>query len=212
MATKSKEQYVKIPNGVIRDPNLSSLDFVLLIKLKMLQFVNHSDKFMINSKDHIKIPFGVSDNRTIKKSLDNLFRQSYILNEVILDSRSMGEVHLNSELLNPHKGYTCIYTSLLKHTPVVDSTGIRLICYYESYINRIVSGANKFCFCGVDTITKDTGLSNNTIIKYNRLLHDKGLVTVEKHRTGTEYKYDENDKIIFSKYNNHYTVNWDKIV
>lgn len=211
MAAKPKSQFVKIPNGLIRDPNLSSLEFVLLVKFKLLQYINHSDKFPINRKEHIKEPFGIADNRTIKKSLDNLLELEYIRDKIIIDSHSIGEVHLNSGLLNLKKNYTCIYGSLLRLVPLIDCTGVRLISYYESYINRTTT-INQFCYTSIETITNETGLAKNTIIKYNKLLSDKGFISVDKHKLGTEYKYDGKDKIIFSKYNNHYTVNWDKIL
>lgn len=140
-----------------------------------------------------------------------MLKLEYICNEVIIDSHSIGEVHLNRKLLTMNKNYACIYGSLLRHIPTIDCTGVRLVSYYESYINRS-SAINQFCYASIETITKETGLAKNTIIKYNKILCDKGFISVDKHKLGTDYKYDGKDKIVFSKYNNHYTVNWDKII
>ncbi|OMD71199.1 hypothetical protein [Paenibacillus odorifer] len=211
---KKKVQYIQIPNALIRDPNLTSLDFLILIKLKQLQFINGSYEFCFNSKEHIKLPLNINDNRTVKKSLDNLYKHKYILQPVKIDSHSFGKVMLNSLLINAKNNYTHVYTSVMKKLPLLGYNGFRLLFYYESYINRKAIGkaSNQFCYTSIDTISKETGLTNKTIIKYNELLKKERFLDIDKHELGTDYRYDENDKVIFNRYNNHYFVRLENIL
>ncbi|QWU14415.1 hypothetical protein SAMN04487895_101726 [Paenibacillus sophorae] len=205
------KQYVQMPNSIIRNPELSSLDFAILIKLKTLQYINGSNEFVISSKEHIKDQLHINDNRTIKKSFDNLNRNQYILEPVKIDSHSKGKIFLNEQLVKSKNKFTHVYVDILKHIPRIGFNGVRLLFYYESYINRKIT-LNQFCYTGIATISRETGLNSKTIIKYNGILKKEKLLSIEKHELGTDYRYDENDKIIFSKYNNHYSVRLENIL
>lgn len=203
-----------MPNLIIRDPNLSSIEFLILIKLKQLQFTNGSSSFKFNSKEHLKIPLGINDNRTLHKALTNLYSFKYILEPAKIDSHSVGTVLLNEILIKSKSKFTHIYISLLDKLPLIKPNGIKLLCYYESYINRSdrVNPSSQFCYTSIETIAKETGLTRKTIIKYNNILEKNSLLDVDKHKLGTDYHYDDNDKIIFNKYNNHYFVRLENIL
>jgi hypothetical protein len=136
------------------------------------------------------------------------------LEQVKIDSHSFGTVSLNETLIKSKTKFTHIYISLLDKLPIIQANGIRLLCYYESNINR--SDRNKpgshFCFTSIDTISQETGLSRKTIIKYNLILERAKLLDIDKHKLGTDYRYDDKDGIIFNKYNNHYFVRLENIL
>jgi len=100
---------------------------------------------------------------------------------------------------------------MLNHIKDIDFNGFRLLAYYESYINRRDS-RKLFCYMSIETIKQETGLHKATIIKYNRVLVDKRLLEVVKHDLGTDYRYSDEGKIIFNKFNNHYTVRLENIL
>lgn len=203
-----------MPNSIIRDPNLSSIEFLVLIKLKQLQFINRSSNFKFNSKEHLKIPLDINDNRTLHRTLNNLYDNRYILEPVKIDSHSIGTVSMNDALIKSKSKFTHIYTSLLDKMLHIQANGIRLLCYYESYINRNDKDkpSSHFCFTSIDTISQETGLSRKTIIKYNSVLEKANLLDIDKHKLGTDYRYDDKDKVIFNKYNNHYYVRLENIL
>lgn len=168
----------------------------------------------INSKEHVKLPLGINDNRTIKKSMDNLYKQKYILQPVKIDSHSMGKIELNESLVKSKNKFTHVYVSSLEMLSRIGQIGIRLLFYYESYTNRNdkIKASSQFCYTSLDTISKETGLTRKTIIKYNDILKKEKLLDIDIHKLGTDYRYDENDKVIFNRYNNHYYVRLENIL
>jgi hypothetical protein len=207
----SNIRHVQIPNQVIRNPNVSSLEFMIITKFKELEYENSSSEFFIHSKSHLKDVFRLNDNRTIKKSLNNIYEEGYLSKPVTIDSHSIGKVILNNELLKVKSNFTQVYMSIMKYYDSIGANGVRLLFYYESYINRKITN-NQFCYASIKTISAETGLNSKTIIKYNEILKKQKLLHIDKHKLGTEYRYDENDKVIFSKFNNHYSVRLESIL
>lgn len=207
----SNIRHVQIPNQVIRNPNVSSLEFMIITKFKELEFENSSSEFIIHSKSHLKDIFDINDNRTIKKSLTKIYDEGYLLNPVSIDSHSVGKVALNNELLKVKSNFTQVYMNIMKYYGTIGANGVRLLFYYESYINRKITN-NQFCYTSIKTISAETGLNSKTIVKYNEILKKEKLLHIDKHKLGTDYRYDDNDKVIFSKYNNHYSVRLENIL
>jgi hypothetical protein len=86
--------------------------------------------------------------------------------------------------------------------------------YYQSYINNT---KRDWCFPSFETITRETGISENTITKYNKILAATKMVKITKHKLECTYGYeiDEDsgeENIQFERYNNHYEIQWDKIL
>src|SRR5690606_34622114 len=135
--------------------------------------------------------------RTIKKYFDHLHQLGYIKEKLVIKRKNPINVHLIIEKLQ-EKPYTQLPVSILEKLDTIDYIGLRLLYYYESYINR-TQIQNQFCFAAMDTIEKHTWISKKTIIKYNEILVKSKLLKIEKHKLETEYNYTEQDELIFDK-------------
>jgi hypothetical protein len=179
------------------------MEFCLLLRLKYLSFTSGNKDIYDVYFGRLKSNLYINDNRTMKKCLNNIHKQGYINEDVDVQRKKPVQIKLNMELLN-EKPFSQLPTTLLDQIQEIDYVGIRLLYYYESYINR--SSGNQFCFPSVETIVNDTGISKNTVTKYNEILKNKQMLRIVKHQLSTEYDYKDNDELIFDKYNNHYYV------
>lgn len=221
MSTNRKQTkmfQVQIANQIIRNKNINDKEFVLYAKLVQLyQKSNSKDTFNINFrllKDHLHI----NDNRTFKKLWDNLFTQKLILNNInrLSNKSNSLEVKLNIDYIpskeNRLKFTQLPYLILDKFTiQYIGHTGVRIMYYLESYIDR----RKKFdyelvAYPSEETIALHTGNSRATISKYIKKLRKERLIKIEEHKLQPE-GYDENDKLLYVKYNNKYFLRLENI-
>lgn len=196
-----------MPDLIIRNRNITSIDFVILLYFKYLYFINGKGVLFQVELQHMKNDIMINDNRTIKKSFENLFQLGFI-NKIIIKQNNPLDVELNVELLSTEP-YTRLPTSIINNISKIGHTGVRLLYYYESYINRRKS--NSFCFASFKTIESETGITDKTISKYNSVLIDNKLIKIIRHEIETYSDYKENSGQKFDKYNNHYYVNIERI-
>ena len=149
----------------------------------------------------------ISDNRTLKAKLNNLYKHNLIENKIeSLPRKKEIIIVFNDELYNSFKQFTFISADLfdLYKEEKINCDGFRLIMYYKSHINR--KTGNNYCFVGYATLATRLKISNSTIQEANNKLLKEKLLKIEINKLEPTYEYNEQDEIIFTKYNNHYYV------
>jgi hypothetical protein len=154
----------------------------------------------------------ISDNRTLKKCFINLHKQGIILEYVnSLPTKGTLNITFNPVSLED-KHFTQLPATILNRIDNIGTIGIRLIFYYESFINRYDEPNKQFAFPSIETISKTLKINPETIIKYNGILVKNKLLKITKHKLEYANEYNQLDEPIgFIKYNNHYYVNVEKI-
>lgn len=192
------KSYIQINNEIIRNPNISSSAFVLYAMLKYLYY----KKSIIIYKEKLLEKLNWESNKKLKKYLLELYDRK-LINEKYNSLPKFKPLTLTIDNINSKNGFTQLPSILLTNKiTIMGDYGIRLLFYYESYINRR-SNKNLFAYCSQEIIYKDTGISNKTIIKYNEILQENRLISIDKYELEesiNKYGYS------FNKYNNHYFV------
>ena len=211
-----KENFkIQIPNSIVRSSTFSPVEFVIIGNLIQAYYMQPGDnKQCIFQIDHslFMCHSKVKKNETFKKYLSNLYNNGIILNEIEKLPRKEGlEIHINPNLINPEYFTQMDYTTISRKViDKVGHTGIRLLYYYESFINRKEN--KQFTFVSVETIQKETGLSNKTITEYNKKLKAAYFIKVETNPLEHEYfTTKKGERLLFTKYNNHYYVKQENI-
>lgn len=206
--TDKKKLVVQIPDEIIRNKGieLDTYSFTTYVLLKFLHFRNYNKDEMEIDHNHLKHKLYISDNRTLKKVLAILHMNQFIL-EYINRLPSRGSLKLTFDPIPfKSKKFTQLPITVLNKIEHIGNVGVRLLFYYESFINRKEQLVKQFAFPGIETISSDLGLDQNTIIKYNTILKEHGLLKIDKHKLEHDFEYDDFGDLLFTKYNNHYYV------
>jgi hypothetical protein len=100
-----------------------------------------------------------------------------------------------------------VQATILNRIDKIGTTGMRLLFYYESYINRQDPITEQFAYPSIETASKILKIDEDTITKYNEILVKEKLLKITKHKL--EYTDELNaldEPIRFIKYHNHYHV------
>lgn len=208
---------VQVPTNIVRSSSFNSTDFVLVAKLIQIYWTQKVDpKPFILTIDHTLLMhyLHMNDKRTLKKSLNVLYVNGVITNEITtLPKKQPINIHLNPNVITNKDVFTQLTYSLINKEMIqlIGYHGIRLLYYYESYINRKTN--NHFCFVSMETIQSHLNISRPTIIKTNEQLSKLKFIKIEKHEIENDWYTNGETKEVyqFSKYNNHYYVQTDKI-
>lgn len=195
---------VQIPNSIVKNKEITVNAFAVYVYLKRESFRKREDKLKLKlDHNEIKHKLGMSkDNRPLLAALQNLHRQG-LIKEEILKMPIHSPLFITLIEVEPAP-FTQLPIEIIEKVPTIKSRGLRLMYYYESYINR-KQVLRQFAFPSFETIQEDLGFNQNTIIKYNKLLVDNKMLKVTKHKA-------EQGEFGFEKWNNHYFIQWDKIV
>lgn len=204
---KSKTPFIQLPNKLVRDPNITAIDFVLLFKLKHLAFLHNSCQFEVDN-NKLKLALGIADNKTIKKSYKNLYEQDYLLEPAELLRGKPVKFTINEAKLSSKEEYTQLPIYVIEHLDTIKYVGFRLLYYYSSYINK----SKLYAYPSIETIKQHLGVHKDTVQEYNEKLRKAKLISIEKHDLRHDYTYDINDRLERTKYNNHYILHIDKLV
>lgn len=203
-----KKLMIQIPDEIVRNKNfkMDSNTFGIYTYLKFLHFRNFNVNEMEIDHNSFKHKLYIADNRTLKNCLTKLHKNQIILEYINkLPTKGCLKLTFNPE---PFKSisFTQLPATILNRIEHIGTTGLRLLFYYESFINRSVPEQSKhFAFPAIETISKDTGLNKETIVTYNEILKKNKFLKIVKHEIKWE-GYDDLDKPLFTKYNNHYFV------
>ncbi|MEJ3719144.1 hypothetical protein WGM54_14075 [Paenibacillus polymyxa] len=217
---KAVKQTILIRNDVVRDPKLSVNGFAFVLYLKYLYWKTGSkfefEVFTTEVKDYLCI----SDNKTIKTIFKELYNLRYLLKEVEeLKQNKPILLTLNKDkfLTSTSKEETEYFTQLpinvlyAMRDRKLDRKEVRILYYLKSYTNH-TNSKKMYCYPGIETtMTRELNMSKNTIPKYTKQLEEKGILSIEKNAIHTSYQYDDEGKLLFNKYNNHYYLNYDRL-
>lgn len=201
---------IQIPTDVVRDPTITSLDFVLLANFIYLYNRNSKKSLAIQvNLNEQKFYLGINDNRTLKKSLDNLYKQGYLQSNITTIPRgNLTEITLTDKAINITNNFVQLDYNILHYNMVslIGHHGIRLMYYYVSYINKKKKQLQ--CYTSMVTIQEQLGLTKPTIIKTNELLIKHNLIKKQTFAIENNLHCKlEQEVYQFNKYNNHYSVN-----
>jgi hypothetical protein len=211
---EKKTLIIQIPDKIIRNESskMDSNTFAVYTYLKFLHFRNYNEDVIVIDHNKFKHKLYISDNRTLKKCLTTLHKQGYIL-EYIDKLPTKGTLTITFEPMElTDITFTQLPANILSRIDNIGTIGMRLLFYYESFINRMDDIAKQFAYPAIETTSKALGLNKETVIKYNELLIKNKLLKVTKHKLEYTGDYDNLDNpILFTKYNNHYHVRVDKL-
>jgi hypothetical protein len=216
----TEEFKIQIPTKIVRDNSLKAIDFVLLAKL--IQAYNFENKEVFKVDHKILMNFlNIKDNKTLKEALMVLHKEGYVLNEITdLPRKSSNgiSIEINPQFI-PKLNEGTVFTQLTKNAldksviAAVGYIGVRLLYYYKSFINE-KDTKKQYAHPAEETTAQDLGISKTTVVEYNKKLKKHKLLKIESHELShnNEYKrVGDRQMIIFTKYNNHYTLRHDKI-
>lgn len=203
-----KKLIIQIPDEIIKNQlfKLDANTFTVYTYLKFLHFRNYNKNEIEIDHNKFKHKLYIADNRTLKKCFSTLHKQQIIL-EYINKFPTKGSLNLT---FNPvpfeTKTFTQLPATIINKIEHIGVIGLRLLFYYESFINRKDEPSKQFAFPAIETISKHLGINKETIITYNEILKKNKLLKVKKHKLEWHGDYDNLDQPLFTKYNNHYFV------
>lgn len=213
MTNKQKKLYIKIPTKIVRNEDnifLSNDNFILYARLSFLYFRNYGDKII--ELDHRKLMrfCKMNDARTFRKRLANLYAAGLIENEISkLPTKGVLQIIFNETMYNEAESFTLISAELFNYYELdkIDQYAFRQIMYYKSHINMKDKGRDRaFCFVGYDTLAKRLKITKRKVQDANEQLQENKLIRIKKSKLETDYAYNEDDELIFERFNNHYYV------
>lgn len=218
-----KEFKIQLPTQIVRSNKFTAGEFILLAKLIQAYYTQSGDgkslTYNIDHKAFMHFLF-FKDNKTFKNNLEGLYKKKIIENEIDKLPRKGGlEITLNKLVIpefNKKRGYFTQLPYFVLNREVIEAVGhvgVRLLYYYKSYINA-KDYTKQFCFVAESTTAEDLSITEKTVIKYNKLLAARKFVKIEKHELNTNNEYttiNGKDKLLFTKYNNHYILKMDNV-
>jgi hypothetical protein len=204
------KQFVKVPTNIVRneDIHISNGEFLLYARLCYLYFRNfHKEEIRLDHKI-LMCNSGIFDTRTLKKRLHSLYDNELIKSKIEkLPKRKEIAIQFNGEVFGD-KYFTMMNSDVFKYG--LTEYSFRLLFYYKSHININDTDKDRnFCFVGYETLMDRLKMGSNTIKQANNYLVESKLIKIEKHKIGHDYSYDENDELVYDRYNNHYKLNID---
>jgi hypothetical protein len=210
---KPSKSKIQLPTAIVRNEgfNLNALDFVVVAILKYFFYKNNEDARLVIDHKVIMNKLGIRDTRTLKTVFSSLYQNKIILNEVKkLPNRGLIELSLNIEIFKQQEGhFTQLPTRLLDYITILTYTGYRLLYYYQSFINLKTINRH-YAFPGFEKICKDLRITDKTLDKYNKHLVKHKMLKIIKHEL-KEFGYNDDGKLLFHKYQNHYYVRLDNM-
>ncbi|WGG47663.1 hypothetical protein [Rossellomorea sp. DA94] len=222
MGEKKDKLFVKVPTSIVRNEDIyiSNDEFILYARLCFLHFRNYGREEM--QVDHKKLMSFclINDTRTFKKRLKALYEAKLILNEVNkLPTKGALPIEMNTDYFKEGVMFTKLAAEIFSYfnngqtdtqsDSRIDEYAFRQIFYYKSHINTKMKDKKvdrSFCFVGYETLVERLRVSRTKIKEANEQLKKLKLVKVVKYQLGHDDQFNENDELVFDRYNNHYYV------
>ncbi|MCY7933174.1 hypothetical protein MOF37_14575 [Bacillus spizizenii] len=202
--------FVKVPSSVIRNEKfyISNQEFSLYANLCYKHFRNGNKEEIVLDHKKLMNELKINDTRTLKKRFNALHKYGLINNKIDkLPTKGYLSIFFNSKAKSD--GSFCkmnpsIFTYFKNDQ--IDENGIRLAFYYKSHINLNDKRKIDYCYVSFEVLKNRLKMGNTTIIEANKSLKKAKLLKIVKHRLEDRGSYDENDALIFDKWNNHYHI------
>lgn len=203
-----KKLIIQVPDEIIRNTyfKLDSHTFATYTYLKFLHFRNYNEDVIEIDHTAFKGKLCMADNRTLKKCLINLHKHKIVQEYVNSLPKKAALTITFDPIPFESKTFTQLPATILNKIENIGVIGLRLLFYYESFINRADSLEKQFSFPAIETTAKELGLNKETVIEYNNKLKKNKLIKVTKHKLEWSGDYDNLDGALYTKYNNHYHV------
>lgn len=205
-----KKVYVRVPTDIVRNENIyiSNQEFQLYARLCFLYFRNYQKEEL--EIDHRRLMYSlcISDTRTLKKRLGNLHNLGLIRNKIDrFPKRSPLQIIINADKIKESKQFTQLNANIFDKAEEINEHSFRLMFYYKSHINlKDKKNDRSYCFVGYETLTRRLKMGRETISDANTLLKKNKMIKIEKHKLKHDNEYDEEDELLYDKYNNHYRI------
>lgn len=211
-AETTKKLHVQVPSYIVRNDEifLSNNEFIIYTRLCFLHFRNIQEDKTELEIDHKQLMHlaNISDTRTFKKYLNNLFKLDLIKNEISkLPTKGRLKIIFNAEKLNADH-FTMMSTTIFTYLAnrQIDEYAFRQVFYYKSHINLKDKRNVDYCYVSYDTLVERLKVSKTKIKEANDLLKKAKLVKIEKHKLEWTGAYLDADELEYDKFNNHYKV------
>jgi hypothetical protein len=199
---------IQIPDEVIRNTifTIDSNTFAMYVYLKYLYFRNYNKSEIELDLTELKETLHITDNRTIKKCFMKLHNNNIIVEKINkIPPRQMLTISFIPDLFITET-FTQLPATILNKIDIIGTTGLRLLFYYESFVNRKERLERQFAFPSLLTIGKALHINKDTVIEFNKILHENDFISKIKYELKWDGEYNEQNKPKFTKYNNHYRV------
>lgn len=212
MSADKKKLYIKVPSRIVRNEDiyLSNDEFLMYSRLCFLYFRNYGEREI--ELDHKKLMqfLKISDTRTFKSRLNKLFNLGLVEERITkLPTKGNLMITFNDEVFEDNTPFTMISTELFTYwkNDQIDEYAFRQVFYYKSHINMKDNEKDRtYCFVGYETLAKRLKISKTKVEDANEQLKKVKLIKVKKHQLEETGVYDQNDELVFNRYNNHYYV------
>jgi len=202
--------YVKVPSDIIRNENihLKNDEFLIYARICFLYFRNYQNKNI--ELDHKKLMqfVKISDTRTFKGKLVRLYELELIENKVDkLPTKGSLVIVLNDKLYEEDKHFTIINANVFTYIKngSINYYAFRQLLYYKSHINKDDKERDRsFCFVAYQTLSERLKIGKTKIKEANDQLVKCKLLKITKHKLKTNHEYDDEDELLFDRFNNHY--------
>jgi hypothetical protein len=177
------------------------------MRLCFLYFKNYKNEEI--KVDHKKLmgKLMIGDTRTLKSRLNQLHKSGLIHNKIEkLPRKGEMTILFNSKVIEESKHFTMMNVKIFDYMSDISYHAVRLIFYYKSHINVKDDRNLNFCFVGVETLKNRLKMGGHTIKVANDELIKNKLLKIERHKLENTNSYNEDDELIFDRYNNHYIV------
>ncbi len=207
---------IQILTEIIKDKRLKPIDFALYTKITHLYNIHQKQEETPFFHSEVRSDLLIQDNRTLKNSLERLYECGYILNEIKSFPKKLGiGIKFNPDYLVVEKDdimFTQLPSEIVSRRIVseIGHIGVRLLYYYESYINR--KTLKNYAHPAEETTSFELNIDLKTVREYNSRLKSSGLVRIQtsKHEGYQEYiKKGESDVRYYRQFNNKYYVKLD---
>lgn len=201
--------HIQIPTNVVRNEEifLNNEEFLLYVRLCYLYFKNYQNEEI--KLDHKKLmgKLLIGDARTLKQRLNKLHKNKLIHNKIdTLPRKGEMVILFNKNITETSKHFTMLNVKIFDYLHIISPHAYRLLFYYKSHINLKSENKIDYCFVGVETLKNRLKMGGHTIKLANDELVENKLIKIVKHKLKADDNYNDNDELIFDKYNNHYYI------
>ena len=201
---------IKVPTYIVRNEDifLNNNEFLLYTRLSFLYFRNYQEEKIVIDHKKLMLQLEIKDTRTLKKYLNGLYKNKLIKNKIDkLSRKGYTTILFNSHMYNKDKNFTLMNITIFDYINKIGENGYRLIWYYKSHINLKDKNRDRsYCYVGYETLEDNLRIGRGTISKVNQVLKKEKLIKIQKHKLEHDDEYNDNEELLYDKYNNHYYV------